>query len=68
MSKKFLAKLLIFCMVFTMLPMSAFAATGEDMAVGGGTYRVALDTKAVTVEANALTPLKATVYQVTGDT
>ena len=68
MSKKFLAKLLIFCMVFTMLPMSAFAATGEDMAVGGGTYRVALDTTAVTVEANASTQLNATVYQVTGDT
>ncbi len=68
MSKKFLAKLLIFCMVFTMLPMSAFAATGEDMAVGGGTYRVALDTKAVTVEANASTKLNATVYQVNGDT
>ena len=50
MSKKFLAKLLIFCMVFTMLPMSAFAATGEDVAVGDVTYRVALDTTAVTVE------------------
>ena len=68
MSKKFLAKLLIFCMVFTMLPMSAFAATGEDVAVGDVTYRVALDTKAVTVEANASTQLNATVYQVTGDT
>ena len=68
MSKKFLAKLLIFCMVFTMLPMSAFAATGEDVAVGDVTYRVALDTKAVTVEANASTKLNATVYQVNGDT
>ncbi len=41
MNKKFLAKLLIFCMVFTMLPMAAFAA---DETTAGGSYVVENDT------------------------
>ncbi len=42
MNKKFLAKLLIFCMVFTMLPMAAFAA--EETTASGNSYVVESDT------------------------
>ncbi len=46
MNKKFLAKLLIFCMMFTMIPMTAFGANA-DMENGKGTYTVDPDTGAV---------------------
>ncbi len=61
MNKKFLAKLLIFCMVFTMLPMAAFAATEET--VDGTTYTIAFDTNsATTVVAGGSATVKANVY------
>ena len=47
MSKKFLAKLLIFCMVFTMMPFSTFAAD-EPAAQADNVYIVNWDTNAPT--------------------
>ena len=44
MNKKFLAKLLIFCMIFTMIPMTAFGATGTN-----DNYIVADDTTTYTI-------------------
>ncbi len=61
MNKKFLAKLLIFCMVFTMLPMAAFAA--ESTEVGDVTYSIAFDTNSATaVVAGGSATVKANVY------
>lgn len=46
MNKKFLAKLLIFCMMFTMIPMTAFGAAAEGSA---NTYTVDGDTTVYTI-------------------
>lgn len=46
MNKKFLAKLLIFCMMFTMIPMTAFGAAVEGSA---NTYTVDGDTTVYTI-------------------
>ncbi len=43
MNKKFLAKLLIFCMVFTMLPMAAFAADETTAGGSANVYTVTFD-------------------------
>ena len=66
MNKKFLAKLLIFCMVFTMLPMAAFAATEET--VDGTTYSIAFDTNsATTVVAGGSASVRANVTYANGN-
>ena len=65
MNKKFLAKLLIFCMVFTMLPMAAFAATEET--VDGTTYTIAFDTDAITVVAGGSAIVRANVTYANGN-
>ncbi len=65
MNKKFLAKLLIFCMVFTMLPMAAFAATEET--VDGTTYTIAFDTDATTVVAGGSAIVRANVTYANGN-
>ncbi len=65
MNKKFLAKLLIFCMVFTMLPMAAFAATEET--VDGTTYTIAFDTNATTVVAGGSASVRANVTYANGN-
>lgn len=65
MNKKFLAKLLIFCMVFTMLPMAAFAATEET--VDGTTYTIAFDTDATTVVAGGSASVRANVTYANGN-
>ena len=46
MNKKFLAKLLIFCMMFTMIPMTAFGAAAEG---SENTYTVNGDTTVYTI-------------------
>lgn len=69
MNKKFLAKLLIFCMVFTMIPMTAFGAdtTKSD---ANSTYQIEGDASATEITAGgASVTLTANVtYKVTGDT
>ena len=65
MNKKFLAKLLIFCMVFTMLPMAAFAA--ENTEVGDVTYTIAFDTDAKTVVAGGSAIVRANVTYANGN-
>lgn len=65
MNKKFLAKLLIFCMVFTMLPMAAFAATEET--VDGTAYTIAFDTDAITVVAGGSAIVRANVTYANGN-
>ncbi len=66
MNKKFLAKLLIFCMVFTMLPMAAFAADNET-SVGDVTYRIAFDAEPTTVVAGGSETVKANVTYANGN-
>ena len=64
MNKKFLAKLLIFCMVFTMLPMAAFAASTTE--ANGSTYTITIDTDAITVVAGGSASVKANVTYANG--
>ena len=65
MNKKFLAKLLIFCMVFTMLPMVAFAATEET--VDGTIYTIGFDTAATEVVAGGSASVRANVTYANGN-
>ncbi len=64
MNKKFLAKLLIFCMVFTMLPMAAFADTITE--ANGSTYTIAFDAEPTTVVAGGSATVKANVTYADG--
>lgn len=75
MNKKFLAKLLIFCMIFTMLPMTAFAGTVSTDGTKytndtNGVYAIAFDTADKgEVKAGATATLKANVtYDNAADT
>ena len=72
MSKKFLAKLLIFCMVFTMMPFSVFA-TDEPTAQADDVYTVNFDTSNPTKitagdEAGVTLTVKDIVYSNQSDT
>ena len=72
MSKKFLAKLLIFCMVFTMMPFSVFAAD-EPTAQADDVYTVNFDTSNPTKitagdEAGVTLTVKDIVYSNQSDT
>ena len=53
MNKKFLAKLLIFCMVFTMLPMAAFAADETTAGGSANVYTVTFDANGGVLEGDA---------------
>ena len=66
MNKKFLAKLLIFCMMFTMIPMTAFGAAAEG---SENTYTVNGDTTVYTItEDTAINDLlTADKVKLTGD-
>ncbi len=67
MNKKFLAKLLIFCMMFTMIPMTAFGAAAEG---SENTYTVNADasSKTIRVGETATVSVESVTYKVDADT